>query len=203
MSSSSTAISDSRSPSPLTPEASDSQDPVAIQSDLDSASSWYHSMYAKSGHMQWAPQTSSYHAPHKADDNMMLRLDELIEQDAYYECVVLASLQSRSLTVFSPSSPSPGFASSSGIPSPPTQNRETSSALSNSSPLLQNFRGSAVNTSHNGAVPLTKPIPPPASLPRKHDPSTANQRVVYPPKESCYKLVIFPNLPNRVLTIPV
>ncbi|RXW21631.1 hypothetical protein EST38_g4228 [Candolleomyces aberdarensis] len=83
MSSSSTAPSDSRSPSPLTPEASDSQDPVAIHTDFDSASSWYLSMYAKAGQMPWAPPASSYHTPHKTEDNMMLRLDELIEQDAY------------------------------------------------------------------------------------------------------------------------
>jgi hypothetical protein len=85
MSSSSTAPSDSRSPSPLTPEASDSQDPVAIHTDFDSASSWYLSMDAKTGQMPWAPPAALYHTPHKVEDNMMLRLDELIEQDAYEE----------------------------------------------------------------------------------------------------------------------
>ncbi|KAF6760309.1 hypothetical protein DFP72DRAFT_883791 [Ephemerocybe angulata] len=179
MSSSSTAIADSRSPSPLTPEASDNQESVIIQSDFDNASSWYQSMYAKSGHMQWAPPPTSYHSPHKTDDNMMLRLDELIEQDAYDD------------------SPSPSFASSSGIPSPLAQNREPSLNVSTSSPLLQNFRGNTLNASHNGPISLTKPIPPPASLPRKHDPSTLNQRVVYPPKDSCYNLpIMFPSIPE-------
>ena len=36
----------------------------------------------------------------------------------------------------------------------------------------------------------TKPVPPPASLPRKQSPSAINQRVIYPPKESCFKSVL-------------
>ncbi|TEB38349.1 hypothetical protein FA13DRAFT_1786140 [Coprinellus micaceus] len=132
--------------------------------------------------MQWAPSTSSYHTPLKTDDNMMLRLDELIEQDAYDEYVTLASLQSN-LSEF-PSSPE-------ALP------HLEASSISSSSPLLQNFRGNTVNTSLNGPMALTKPIPPPASLPRKHDPSTANQRVVYPAKESCYNLpIMFPSIPE-------
>jgi hypothetical protein len=35
------------------------------------------------------------------------------------------------------------------------------------------------------AVSLMKPMHPPASRPRKRDLSAANQRVVYPPRESC------------------
>ena len=41
------------------------------------------------------------------------------------------------------------------------------------------------------SVPIspTKPIPPPASRPRKRDLAAVNQRVVHPPKESCFGYV--------------
>jgi uncharacterized protein len=42
-------------------------------------------------------------------------------------------------------------------------------------------------TSQNVAITTTtKPMPPPAARPRKRDLATINQRVVYPPKESCF-----------------
>lgn len=100
--------------------------------------------------------------------------------------------------IFDRSSPSPSFASSSGIPSPQAQNREAVSSHSNQSSLLQDFRP---NTSH-GPISVTKPIPPPASLPRKHDPSALNQRVVYPSKDSCYKYVFSHSPFGWMLTEP-
>ncbi|TFK68690.1 hypothetical protein BDN72DRAFT_841478 [Pluteus cervinus] len=44
---------------------------------------------------------------------------------------------------------------------------------------------------------LTKPVPPPATLARKLEPSSLSQRVVHPPKESCFNLpIIFPSIPE-------
>jgi len=40
-----------------------------------------------------------------------------------------------------------------------------------------------------GLPAVTKPIPPPAALPRKPEMSPSNQRVVTPPKEACFKFV--------------
>lgn len=57
---------------------------------------------------------------------------------------------------------------------------------------MPDFRASnLLAPSRHGPISLTKPIPPPAALPRKSDPSSVNQRVIYPPKESCFKLVYF------------
>jgi uncharacterized protein len=61
---------------------------------------------------------------------------------------------------------------------------------------MPDFRAS--NTHRNGPILLTKPIPPPASLPRKQDPSITNQRVIHPPKESCFKSVLPLILPEDV-----
>jgi hypothetical protein len=74
----------SRSPSPLTPESSDSLDPV-LHNDLE-LSSWCHSLSpAKSLSPQscWDP-TLCFDAG-KPEDDEMLRLDDLIEQHAYDE----------------------------------------------------------------------------------------------------------------------
>ena len=38
-------------------------------------------------------------------------------------------------------------------------------------------------------VTSTKPVPPPAPLPRRFDPNMFSQKVVYPPKEACFKYV--------------
>ena len=86
MSSSWATAAGSRSPSPLTPEPSDSLEPVAIQSDLDLASSWYLSMHpTKSSLPPWESDPSLYLTPHKSEENQILCLDELIEQHAYDE----------------------------------------------------------------------------------------------------------------------
>ncbi|THV05017.1 hypothetical protein K435DRAFT_134059 [Dendrothele bispora CBS 962.96] len=43
-----------------------------------------------------------------------------------------------------------------------------------------------------------KPVPPPAPLPRKPEPSLRSVKVVYPPKESCYNLpIMFPSIPEK------
>ncbi|TFK44341.1 hypothetical protein BDQ12DRAFT_593514 [Crucibulum laeve] len=187
MSSSSTTATGSRSPSPLTPEASDSLDPVAIQCD-DDISSWYSMNPAKGPHAQWIDQ-SLYMPSHKSEDDQMLRLDELLEQHAYDE---YASFTSQSPN----SSPSPDSNVSPEYPSP-TSHR-TSPVQKHADTSMANFRPSNLLVpSHNGSVTLTKPIPPPASLPRKQDPSTINQSVVYPPKELCFNLpIIFPSIPE-------
>jgi hypothetical protein len=90
MSASSTTATGSRSPSPLTPEASDSLEPIAIQSDLDLSSPWYRSMHShptKMPVLPWPSDPSVYTTPHKSEEEQMLRLEELIERHAYDEYV--------------------------------------------------------------------------------------------------------------------
>lgn len=100
MSSTSTAAPESRSPSPLTPEPTDSLDPVTIQSEVDFNSSWYISMHpAKSSVPSWVSDPSVYTTPHKSEDEQMLRLDDLIEQHAYDEYARGRSLSPIYLTI--------------------------------------------------------------------------------------------------------
>ncbi|PFH46731.1 hypothetical protein AMATHDRAFT_7470 [Amanita thiersii Skay4041] len=179
-SSSSAAAPVSRSPSPHTPEASDSIDPVTIQSDIDINSSWFISSNgATKIHQPW-DESLFFLTPGKSEDDQMLHLDDLIEPHAYHD----------------PSSPG---ASSSQIGSPQTHNatsriqrtREDSSSHSipsSNHPI----------PSRNIPATLTKPVPPPATLPRKPDPSSINARIVYPPKDSCFNLpILFPNIPEN------
>ncbi|KJA27887.1 hypothetical protein HYPSUDRAFT_130659 [Hypholoma sublateritium FD-334 SS-4] len=169
-----TTATTSRSPSPLTPEPSDSLE-VNIQSDLDLSSSWYNSTKMP----PWASDPLVYSASHKPDEDHMLRLDDLIEQHAYDD------------------SPSSGFPSALNFSSPPTYPSTSNSSPSNSESVTPDFRASNLIPSRHGSISITKPIPPPASLPRKHDPASMNQRVTHPPKESCFNLpIMFPSIPE-------
>ncbi|KAF9010577.1 hypothetical protein BDQ17DRAFT_1346462 [Cyathus striatus] len=162
--SSSSPATDSRSPSPLTPEPSDALHPVAVQGDdLPVPSSWYLAMHPS----HWTDQ-SSCDSPHKVEDNQMLRLDDLLEQHAYEDIPNLLRIPQN-------------------LPQ-----------LSQADPSLSNFgQNSLPVPSVSAPVTLTKPIPPPASLPRKQDPSTMNHRVVHPPKEACFNLpIMFPSIPE-------
>ncbi|GLB37660.1 putative ig-like, plexins, transcription factors [Lyophyllum shimeji] len=182
-SSSSATAAGSRSSSPSTPEAFDSLDPIAIHSDFELSHSWYLSAAQQhkplGTHAPWDMNTSEFVTPRKAEDDPMLHLDELIEQHAYDD--------SPASNLNSPLAyPSPRPKSSHVEPLPPID------------PVAPNFRpGSLLISSRNGPTSVTKPIPPPASLPRKQDPSSMNQRVVRPPKESCYNLpIMVPSIPE-------
>ncbi|KAG6813370.1 hypothetical protein H0H92_011636 [Tricholoma furcatifolium] len=176
-SSSSAAATTSRSPSPATPEAIDSFDPT-VQSDLDS---WYISSMQQEKpmaiHLPWEMTTPDFLTPRKSEDDKMLHLDELIEQHAYDDSP--ASSFNTTTTHSSPSFQST-HATPSRTPVDATLSKPASTLLS-----------------RNSTVPVTKPIPPPASLPRKQDPSSLNQRVVHPPRESCYNLpIMIPSIPE-------
>lgn len=191
-SSSSAVATGSRSPSPLTPEAFDSLDPVAIHSDLDLANSWYlsgmHPVKPIDSQPQWDMETGEFITSRKVEDDPMLRLDDLIEQHAYDECVFYLMTMTELLTLCR-SSPSPAYAVSLGYPSPQSKStNNNSSAPQSLEPVALGFSNILVS-SRNGSAGLTKPIPPPAALPRKQDSSSMRQRVVRPPKESCYKCV--------------
>lgn len=91
--------------------------------------------------------------------------------------------------IFCLSAPSP-CTSSSQISSPRPQVPQLCAQLlqqeqaSPRSPSSADFFIASRNT-----TTLTKPEPPPASLPRKLDSISLNTRIVTPPKESCLKLV--------------
>ena len=74
----------------MTPEASDSLEPIGIQSDPDLSSTWYRSMHSPPSKMPvlpWTSDPSVYTTPHKSEEEQMLRLEELIERHAYDEYV--------------------------------------------------------------------------------------------------------------------
>ncbi|PPQ98705.1 hypothetical protein CVT24_003413 [Panaeolus cyanescens] len=181
MSTASTTTSDSRSPSPLTPEPSDNLDPVVIQSELDQTSSWYNNMHSpKSSIPQWGTDATMFTANHKSEEESMLRLDDLIEQHAYEDS---PSVHANNNTLSYPYS------------SPPSYSNTASASPDHS---INDFRSqNLLLPPRNPAIPITKPVPPPAALPRKPDPSNAGQRVVHPPKESCFNLpIMFPSIPE-------
>lgn len=71
---------------------------------------------------------------------------------------------------------------------PQAQDQSTTNLQSNQ--VVPDFRpANLLLPSNNGVVSAIKPVPPPASLPRKFDSSSHNQRVVNPPKETCFKCV--------------
>lgn len=70
----------SRSPSPHTPSPGP-VDQVAVQTDFDRPS-WYNT----------SPEEPSWTSSLKSEDTNMLQLDDLIEQHAYEESVVLYAL---------------------------------------------------------------------------------------------------------------
>lgn len=191
MSSSSAIATASRSPSPLTPESSDSLEQVAIHDDLE-LSSWYHSLRSGkscSGQAPWdSHHPSPYSDPAKVSDEHMLCFNDLIDEHAYDEYA-----HSQCLTLFYqlPFTRAP----SSAVQYPPQSSPDYNAPaiLSPVSPLqhspAQTISVADILVPSHTQVSPTKPIPPPASRPRKNDPPTANQRVICPPKDSCYKYV--------------
>ena len=58
------------------------------------------------------------------------------------------------------------------------------------SPLTQMEHDSGSVVPHHSIPSISKAIPPPATVPRKPELTSSNQRVVYPPKEACFKCVL-------------
>lgn len=184
--SSPTTTNTSRSSSPATPEASDALEAVAVRSDFNNSSSWYiHQLRSADVQSVWDIDTTDFISSTKTEDHQMLRLDDVIEQHAYEEYAFRVPSISDPLTLSTNSSPSISLPSSLGSHPPSLQLSSSTQSLDS---VLSNPRLTLVHPS-NASIPPTKPIPPPASLPRKQDPSFVNQRVVYPPKESCFKCV--------------
>ncbi|KAF7361645.1 Protein MGA2 [Mycena venus] len=178
---STTAGNDSRSSSPHTPEPSDSQDPIVIQSDFD-IGAWYQSDPENllSPQSSWQLDHSLQMTSTKCEEEEhILHLDDLIQHNAYDD--------SPSSLFNSPAPPTKAdlaTAQSTFVPANP------SSFHSNS--LFTANRNERVST----RAPTARSVPPSSSLPHRMDPST-NSRVVYPPRESCYNLsIMFPSLPE-------
>lgn len=92
MSSSSSATAPgSRSSSPATPEPVESVESIAIQS-LENLT-WYHNAHSPKTLqpiLSWDMDSGALMVDSaKCEDNQMLRLDELLEQHAYEECVTI------------------------------------------------------------------------------------------------------------------
>ncbi|KAK2464208.1 hypothetical protein APHAL10511_003665 [Amanita phalloides] len=175
-SSSATALV-SRSPSPLTPDVSDSLDPVFVQSDAEHTPSWIITSEATS--KPW--DESLFSLPQsKSDDEHILRLDDLIEPHAYNDT-------------------SPPCASSSQLSSPQPQAVQPRSQAAFLDAIHPGSPSGSLPVSTPGtAITLTKPAPPPATLPRKPDPTLQNNRIVHLAKESCLNFpLVFPSIPEN------
>ncbi|KAL1741123.1 hypothetical protein HDZ31DRAFT_67241 [Schizophyllum fasciatum] len=172
MSSSSATASTSRSPSPRTPASTATLDPAAAVP----TEAWFTSPKLRMSEMPWAGADDALAYPQKGDEHSMLRLDELLEEHAYDE-----PPQAGSDTALS--------AASASAPAPPPMDMV---------PVLTNYNpDSNFLTTPAAPVTSTKPVPPPAPLPRRFDPNMFNQKVVYPPKEACFNLpVMFPSIPE-------
>ncbi|KAF8236615.1 hypothetical protein L208DRAFT_640558 [Tricholoma matsutake] len=188
----------SRSPSPVTPEPSDSLESVAVRGDFDHLNSWYlptmHQLKSTDSQSLWDIDSTDLIPPTKTEDHQMLHLDDLIEQHAYEEYVFHVPSISEPLTSSFNSSTSLSLPSSLAYSSQHLPLQLIDSIRS--ADFVNNFIPNLVPPS-NAPISATKPIPPPASLPRKQGPSSINQRVVCPPKESCFNLpIMFPSIPE-------
>ncbi|KAK0455038.1 hypothetical protein EV421DRAFT_1760988 [Armillaria borealis] len=176
-SSSSTTQNGSRSPSPHTPDSSDSLEHVAHH-DLG-LSSWYNTEHDKSAYLQSLWETDPmFHSQPKCEDDNMLQLDDLIESHAYDDSPAL-SIESP-FSIMSPTSP-------------------LGAVVECPTPLLVQSLHTAppVLAMPSNSVSVTKPIPPPASVPRRQDFLLMNHKVVHPPRESCVNLpIMFPSIPE-------
>ncbi|KAF9459812.1 hypothetical protein BDZ94DRAFT_1267410 [Collybia nuda] len=183
--SSSATATGSRSPSPLTPEAFDSSDSIAIHGDLDLVNSWYRSamnpVELTGSRFQWDGDLGEFISQKRIEVNPMLQLDDLIEQNAYDD-----------------SPPSVAFGVPLGYSSPLSRSMNNNTPASKThEPVTLDYRSSGLMSPRNSSAGLTKPIPPPASLLRKADVPSMHQKVVRPPKESCYNLpIMFPSIPE-------
>lgn len=120
----------------------------------------------------------------------MLHLDELIEQDAYEEyAVTFYGLFLDPMLKISCSSPHPELHGN-ALPSQVSFLDTVGLPSGHVEPVKSEF-GSRTLVTHplQGLPAVTKPIPPPAALPRKPEMSPSNQKVVTPPKEACFKFV--------------
>ncbi|KII92750.1 hypothetical protein PLICRDRAFT_134625 [Plicaturopsis crispa FD-325 SS-3] len=180
MSSSSATATGSRSPSPATPELSDSTDPVAIRNEDAGLSYWYHPALQPGKSLEetaWEGDLSRFPGLGKGPEEPMLHLEDLLEQNAYDD------------------SPNSQFSPLLAYPSPLSASPD-SPAVAPATRMEPPYPGTNIFVHSKTPISGTKPIPPPASRPRKRDPSAASQ-TVFPPKESCYNLpIITPNIPE-------
>lgn len=75
----------SRSSSPATPEASDSADPVVIQNEGDFPWGYTPGKTSSVG-LSWDDDAARYLSM-KSDDDRGMSFEDLIQEDAYHECV--------------------------------------------------------------------------------------------------------------------
>ncbi|KAI0266855.1 hypothetical protein BC834DRAFT_116932 [Gloeopeniophorella convolvens] len=187
MSQSSRTATGSRSPSPTTPSTPDSADNVQVtpfRNNID-LSTWYKTLSndpTSASSAYWDNPSPRFFNPSKEEDANILSLDDLI-QDYAYDDSSPAGLPTAGVSLTISNVPStPSLISPSVSPAQPPMDASTSSAVTMVPP--------------RAPISPTKPVPPPASQPRKKNPS-ASQTVVYPPKESCSNLAIMiPSIPE-------
>ncbi|KAL4073911.1 hypothetical protein V8B97DRAFT_2021472 [Scleroderma yunnanense] len=173
----------SRSSSPQTPDILDEPHHVAIHNDLPS---WCHTLRPLQA--KAIPVTGAWdseepqHTLEKPGDERMLELNDLIEEHAYDDSpgsgVEHSPLFSRP--------PSDANCSETTVP--------TDSFQPSAQPSPQQSEYHLPSHSHLVCTPI---VPPPAIRPRKRDLSVVPRRVICPPRESCYNLVVLtPNIPK-------
>ncbi|KIY74353.1 hypothetical protein CYLTODRAFT_385171 [Cylindrobasidium torrendii FP15055 ss-10] len=168
----SSPTTNSRSPSPRTPDDSDSFD--IAQQDFD-----IHSWYDQSKDTSFRqPSDGSFGMP-KPEDDAMLQLDDLIESHAYDDSTSLG-VDSSFTRLGMAHLGIPDFASS----GPPSAFQTAPSFLPQLPPTTMS---------------VTKPLPPPVTAsPRRQDAQAGSHKVVFPPRESCVNLpVMFPSIPEN------
>ncbi|KAG2037407.1 hypothetical protein BDR03DRAFT_1010671 [Suillus americanus] len=185
MSTTTVTAMDSRSSSPTTPESSDGHHPVTLHHDHN-LSAWYNSIrprktFPEIGVWDNEPMRSVMNKP---DTERMLQLDDLIDEHAYEDSACSAPESSPVLPQVIPDCLKPAAVH-------PTGDSCVSTAQA---PLPES---DYLVPSHM-QMHCSPVIPPPAVRSPKRDSSTAQHRVVFPPRESCYNLpILTPNIPEH------
>ncbi|KAK0504823.1 hypothetical protein EDD18DRAFT_1126615 [Armillaria luteobubalina] len=188
-SSSSTTQNGSRSPSPHTPDSSDSLEHVAHHD--FGLSSWYNTEHDKSAYLQPLWETDPmFHGQPKCETTICCSSTTSLK--ATRTMSKSSHLLMFCLLIRLSSSPSLGIESPFSIISPTSP---LGTVVERPVPLLvQSLHTTPPALAMpSNSVSVTKPIPPPASVPRRQDFLLMNHKVVHPPRESCVNLpIMFP-----------
>lgn len=188
---------DSRSSSPETPETSDVPRNVTIHNELPS---WCSSLPIATDVSTLSWDGVQFQKP---DDERMLKLDDIIQKNAYDECAYPRVFLAPAHPACSPRSSACSGAEASNI-HPPSD--ATQPELASQEALRASFRRSIHDSSLSippfSQLHSTPIVPPPAMRTCKRDPASIPRRVVYPQRESCCKYVMIYITPHFFYLLP-